>query len=207
MTQLKKDPRDFVQVTRGYLQDMRTLARRSPAAHQILWLLAERMNKTNAVVMSQATMASILGYSPATIKRGIAMLKSERWIQTVNIGTANGYIINSKVFWRDHGGKRYASFFAEVVVSADEQSQPIEHWDDIELRQIPLIRKGESVIDDGARLPPPDQQELLPPGPYDIPHVDEHVDPWADLRRDPAELAKQRNELEQRGQHRLDDET
>lgn len=162
MNTVRKDPADFVQVTRGYLKDMRELARRSQPAHQILWLLTERMNKTNAVVMSQATMAQILGYSPATIKRGVALLKDERWVQTVNIGTANGYIVNSKVLWRDRGGKRYASFFAEVVVSESEQIRPIEDWDGVELRQMPILRPGERPLVDNSKVPPPDQQELLP---------------------------------------------
>ena len=146
MQSLKKSPADFVQITRGYLQDMRILARRNPAAHQILWLLTERMNKSNAVVMSQATMSQILGYSQSTIKRGISLLKSECWIQTLNIGTANAYIINSKVLWRNHSGKRYASFYAEVVVSAEEQSRAVEEWDKIELRQLPVLKKSHDIL-------------------------------------------------------------
>lgn len=171
MKPIRKDPADFVQITRGYLQDMRELSRRSPAAHQILWLLTERMNRTNAVVMSQATMAQILGYSASTIKRGVALLKTERWVQTVNIGTANGYIVNSKVLWRDKGGKRYASFFAEVVISADEQSRPVEEWDNIELRQMPILRPNEQPLVDNGPLPPPDQQDLLPADALEFPHA------------------------------------
>ena len=146
MKPLKKSPTDFVQITRGYLHDMRILARRNPAAHQILWVLTERMNKSNAVVMSQATMSQILGYSQSTVKRGISLLKSECWIQTLNIGTANAYIINSKVLWRNHSGKRYASFYAEVVISADEQSRAVEEWDNVELRQLPVLTKSHDIL-------------------------------------------------------------
>ena len=56
MKLMRKDPADFVQITRGYLRELRELAKRSPAAHQVLWLLTERMNKTNAVVMTHKTM-------------------------------------------------------------------------------------------------------------------------------------------------------
>lgn len=174
MKPIRKDPVDFVQITRGYLQDMRELSRRSQSAHQILWLLTERMNRTNAVVMSQATMAQILGYSPSTIKRGVALLKAERWVQTVNIGTANGYIVNSKVLWRDHSGKRYASFYAEVVVSADEQSRPIEEWDNIDLRQMPILKHNEQPLVGDDALPPPDQQDLLPPDAMELPRMSDH---------------------------------
>ena len=126
---MKKNTSDFLQVTRGYVKEMRELAKRSPAAHQVLWLLAERMNRTNAVVISQKTMGQILGYSRATLNRAVTLLKNECWVQVVTTGTSNAYIVNSKVLWRDHGGKRYASFYAEVVVSEDEQLNSIEQWD------------------------------------------------------------------------------
>ena len=125
---MKKNTSDFLQVTRGYVKEMRELAKRSPAAHQVLWLLAERMNRTNAVVISQKTMGQILGYSRATLNRAVTLLKNECWVQVVTTGTSNAYIVNSKVLWRDHGGKRYASFYAEVVVSEDEQLNSIEQW-------------------------------------------------------------------------------
>ena len=114
---MKKNTSDFLQVTRGYVKEMRELAKRSPAAHQVLWLLAERMNRTNAVVISQKTRGQILGYSRATLNRAVTLLKNECWVQVVTTGTSNAYIVNSKVLWRDHGGKRYASFYAEVGVS------------------------------------------------------------------------------------------
>jgi len=169
MEPIKKNPADFVQITRGYVRDMRELARRSPVAHQILWLLAERMNKTNAVVMSQKTMGQILGYSRATLSRGIALLKNENWLQTVSIGSANGYILNSKVLWRAQNGKRYASFFAEVVISEDEQAHPIEDWDNVNLRHVPVIKAHELPIVGSEALPPPDQQDLLPADPSELP--------------------------------------
>ena len=169
MKPLQKNPADFLQLTRGYLRDMRELAKRSPAAHQVLWLLAERMNKTNAVVISQKTMGQILGYSRATLNRAITLLRNERWVQVVTTGTSNAYIVNSKVLWRDQGGKRYASFFAEVVVSEDEQSHPIENWEGIELRSLPILQGNEQVLMTNEELPPPDQQDLLPPDPLELP--------------------------------------
>lgn len=176
MRPIRKDPKDFLQVTRGYLRDMRELSRRSPVAHQILWLLAERMNRTNAVVMSQKTMGQILGYSRATLSRAIALLKEENWIQVVLSGTSNAYVLNSKVLWRDHGGKRYASFFAEVVVSEDEQSHPVEDWDNVELRQLPVIRANEEPLATDEDLPPPDQRDLLPLSREEIPEAAEGED-------------------------------
>ncbi|MBQ0131622.1 MAG: hypothetical protein KBT18_05450 [Comamonas sp.] len=171
MKPLQKNPADFLQVTRGYLKEMRELAKRSPAAHQVLWLLAERMNKTNAVVISQKTMGQILGYSRATLNRAVTLLKTERWVQVVTTGTSNAYIVNAKVLWRDHGGKRYASFYAEVVVSEDEQLHPIENWEGVELKILPILRANEEVIVGNEDLPPPDQKELLPADSVEFPRA------------------------------------
>ena len=88
---MKKNTSDFLQVTRGYVKEMRELAKRSPAAHQVLWLLAERMNRTNAVVISQKTMGQILGYSRATLNRAVTLLKNECWVQVVTTGTSNAH--------------------------------------------------------------------------------------------------------------------
>ena len=44
-------------VTRGYWSDLRALSKRMPAAFQVLILITERMNKSNALVISQATWA------------------------------------------------------------------------------------------------------------------------------------------------------
>lgn len=174
MKPLQKNPADFLQVTRGYLRDMRELAKRSPAAHQVLWLLAERMNKTNAVVISQKTMGQILGYSRATLNRAITLLKNECWVQVITTGTSNAYIVNSKVLWRDHGGKRYASFFAEVVVSEEEQLHPIEHWDGVELRTLPILTANEQMLVTNEDLPPPDQKDLIAADRIELP---ESIDP------------------------------
>lgn len=183
---MKKNTSDFLQVTRGYVKEMRELAKRSPAAHQVLWLLAERMNRTNAVVISQKTMGQILGYSRATLNRAVTLLKNECWVQVVTTGTSNAYIVNSKVLWRDHGGKRYASFYAEVVVSEDEQLNSIEQWGGLELRTIPTLQGQEQMLVGNEALPPPDQADLLPPDPVEMPHI-----------------RSKQDELEARGQGRL----
>lgn len=88
----------------------------------------------------------------------------------MKIGTANGYVINSKVVWRDHSGKRYASFYAEVVVSESDQGRPVEDWDNVELRHVPVLQAGEHPISTGD-LPPPDQAELLPVTRDEVPRV------------------------------------
>lgn len=187
---LKPNPQDFVQVTRGHLRDLRELAKRSPAAWQVFMLLTERMNRANAIVVSQTTMAKILGYTRPTVNIAIKLLEDGRWLQVVKVGTANAYVLNSKVVWRDLGGKRFAGFYAEVLVSEDEQSRPIEDWDNIELRQVPMLGPNEQPLIDDAALPPPDQHDLLPP-----------------TREEFVKVADEKTELEARGQMRIDMDT
>ena len=168
MKPIKKTPSDFTMLTRGYIADIRSLARRAPAAHQIFMFLVELMSKTNAVVISQSALCELLGYGRTTVHKATKLLVKERWVQVVKTGTSNGYIVNSKVIWRDKSGKRFASFFAEVVISESEQ-QHAEALDELTLRHVPIVRRGERVFDDGEPLLPPDQMDLLPPDPDEFP--------------------------------------
>lgn len=171
MKPIRKDPADFTMVTRGYWADLRALSRRMPAAFEILTLITERMNKSNALVISQATMCEILNYGRTTIHKAVRLLEDEKWLQVVKIGTANAYVINSKVVWRDHSGKRYGSFFAEVVVSESEQSKTVEEMEEMEIKHLPILRRGEMPIVTDEDLPPPDQKDLLPPDKIEFPRV------------------------------------
>ena len=169
MKAIRKDPSDFTMVTRGYWSDLRALSKRMPAAFQVLILITERMNKSNALVISQATLGQMLGYGRTTIHKATKLLEDEKWLQVVKVGTANAYIVNSKVVWRDHSGKRYGSFYAEVLVSEEEQHKTAEQLESVELRNIPVLLQGEKPILSGLPPPPPDQGELLPPDPVEFP--------------------------------------
>ena len=167
-TKKRKDPNDFVQLTRGYVKEIRELSRRSPAAHQMLLLIVENMSKSNSLVISRETIMEILGCSASTVSRSIKLLESEQWIQITKIGNANCYTINSRVFWRDHSGKRYAHFNAAVVASASEQEP--EYWDNTTLKSVPILEStGQILMEDDEILPPPDQIELLPPNLSELP--------------------------------------
>ena len=169
MKAIRKDPSDFTMVTRGYWSDLRALSKRMPAAFQVLILITERMNKSNALVISQATLGQMLGYGRTTIHKATKLLEDEKWLQVVKVGTANAYIVNSKVVWRDHSGKRYGSFYAEVLVSEEEQHKTAEQHETVELRNIPVLLQGEKPILSGLPPPPPDQGELLPPDLVEFP--------------------------------------
>lgn len=170
----KKDHRDFTMLTRGYIRDIRLLADRSPAAFQILLYLAERMTKSNVVVMSGEALGEAIGKSRSTVHRALTLLEGEKWLQILKSGSTNAYVINSRVMWRDHSGKRFSSFFAEVIISESEQGRSVEEIDAQadQLRNVPIVEDGMLLLDDGAELDPPDQRDLLPPDAAEFPRVD-----------------------------------
>lgn len=170
-------------------------------AARLVEVLIANMGEGNAVVASQATLGELLGRGvnktgkPVhrnSVRKAIKVLESERFIEVVQVGGKGGalaYVINSRVAW--HGkrsGMRYARFSAQVLASETEQSG-ID--DQTPLRRIPQLMHGETPIPTGEGEPPPSQPGL------------EGIDPPA-FEREPASDVLERQELEQRGQQRID---
>jgi len=155
----------FLQIEKRTLRDLRRLSGASTPAVNVLLLLAERMNRSNAIVCSYRVLAEITGYSRPTLHNAIKLLEAERWIQVIKIGSANAYLVNSRAFWQDTGTKkRHASFNASIVASETEQAaQFVENWEGVEMRQFPVLNREEQeqLVVKNDELPPPDQAELL----------------------------------------------
>ncbi|MBR8361666.1 hypothetical protein KDW10_30520 [Burkholderia vietnamiensis] len=157
----------FVQVSRKYLDELDELAFRSPAARKLLTTLVKAMNKQNAVMVSQASLVKLTGLSAPTIKRAVALLREQQWVEVLKVGTSNVYRINSSVFWTARADGRWASFAAEVIVNFDEQDEvtkaaPINPTK-TSLRHIPMLAAHEDVMVTGAALgsdDPPEQSQL-----------------------------------------------
>ena len=77
--------------------------------------------RQNALVCSYETISKITGLGRTTLYKAIKYLKNHNWIEVIKIGTANAYIINSRVFWQSYGDKRLSVFHATIVASSDEQ--------------------------------------------------------------------------------------
>lgn len=154
---------NFVQLSRGYLRQMRKLARKSPVAHEILYYLVEKMGRTtNAVVCSRKVLSEVTECSIATVGRAIKILKDDNWIETVKIGSASAYCVNERVFWQAGRNQReYAIFSATVVASASEQESNFRAKAAEKLTYIPIIEKDDMTITGDDELPPPDQYDLL----------------------------------------------
>jgi len=157
------DNYNFVQLSRGYLKQMRELARKSPLAHEILYYLVENMGRTsNAVIVSYKTLQEVTGTSRNTVYRALSVLQTDNWVQVVKIGTANAYAINANVFWQaGRNQKEYAVFKATVVAAASEQDSNFREKSKHKLKHIPIVDDGERFsVSTKEELPPPDQRDL-----------------------------------------------
>lgn len=130
-------------------------------ASRILHLLISRMGDHNAVVMSQKTMAGMLGIDTRTVRRAVAMLKEHRWIETRQIGdrgTVNAYVINDRVAWSGpRDGIRYSLFTARIVISDAEQPDREQIGREEPLHKLPSLYPDEQQLPAGRGLPPESQ--------------------------------------------------
>ena len=151
----------WVQTERAAHEAWAALLRQSPRAAELLHLLVARVGEHNAVVVSQQTLAGLMGRSINTVKTALGVLKAGRWIEVRQIGdrgTVNAYVLNRNVVWSGpRDGIRYALFSAAVVVS--DQEQPDKDFLDQgePLRALPILYPGERQLPAGDGLPPPSQ--------------------------------------------------
>lgn len=160
---VNKKSANFVQVSRTVMREIRLLADTNKLALKILMLFGEKMNKQNAIVISQKTLCQLMGKGRTTVFNAVKHLESEKWIKVLKIGSANAYIVNSRVFWTtDLKKQQFAYFTASVITSASEQDMTPENWDAIETKNFPFInlKDDERTVLDNQELPPPDQTDL-----------------------------------------------
>ena len=143
------------------------------------------------VVISRAAMAELLEVSLPTVQRALKTLVSGHWVQRLKIGGAYALAVNKTVAWVGPRGQLdHAVFSATVVASRAEQDAA--GINPGELRQLPMALPGEEILPIGEVEPP--AQELIP--------GTEQAARMADP--DTGEIHDYRQELEQRGQQRLE---
>lgn len=138
----RKKNLNFVQLYKKELMELRALNAKDPNALTILLIMVEKMNKQNALMISQNNLIKILKKSRPTVSRAIAALKESKFLDVIKVGTANAYIINSNVFWQDNAllKDKAAIFTATVIASGDEQDKKyFENWENVKLKQLPLL--------------------------------------------------------------------
>jgi len=139
----------------------RQLILKSQLGAAILDLFVEKMNTNNAIVCSYKVLEELLGRSRASIGRALRILKEDRWIQSIKIGSAHAYVINSSAFWTTHAnGKQYSLFHATIIASAEEQTQTLDELKTVKLKKLNVLEKNEIALLNNEDLPPPDQKDI-----------------------------------------------
>lgn len=161
-TPAKLQPGSWVQTERKAHEAWANLIGRKPRAAALLHHLVAQMGNQNAVMVSQKTLAKIMGSSLDTVKRAIRDLEAERWIQVVKMngpGTVAAYVINDRVaFQGKRENMRFSLFSANVIADAEDQDPlTLEHS---ELRRIPTLFPGERQLPTGPGEEPPSQPSI-----------------------------------------------
>lgn len=148
------------------------LAISHPRASSVLHVLLANLGRSNAVVVSQRTLATMANCSRATLQRALDTLRDGNWIEVRQIGptgTANAYIINDRVAWYGkREGMRYSLFSATVLVSEEEQPDRAELGQQPPLNMIPELFPDERQLPVGDGMAPP-SQPFLPDMTPDLP--------------------------------------
>lgn len=89
-----------------------------------------KMNKNNALIISQKKLMQVLDCSRPTLSKIVSELQDMRFIDVMKIGVQNCYIVNSQVAWKaSRKGIKHSVFDATVYVEWDEQvKESIEVW-------------------------------------------------------------------------------
>lgn len=117
---------NFVQLSKGYMDEYAKLIQTNPSAAALLMLFASRMARTtNVIVISYKSMMELTGYSRPTIVNALKALKAGNWIDAVKVGSVKAYGLNEKFVWQAANNQRhYAEFSATCIAGASEQERP-----------------------------------------------------------------------------------
>lgn len=176
----------WVQTERSAHEAWGHLIATSPRAAQLMHHIVAHMDQSAAVVSSYATLASICGYSVATVRRAVDDLKANHWVQVVQIGGkggANAFVVNSRVAWAaPRDALPMAAFSARVLSMATEQDQVTLTGP--ELKRIPhLMNPSERQLPSGPGLQPPSQPSIEGLEP-DLPSIQAKLEAAGQLRLD-----------------------
>lgn len=155
-------PGQWVQTERRAHEAWARLIARKPRAAMLMHHLVAQMGHQNAVVISQKTLAKLMGVTDRTVRSAVADLVAERWVQVVKMngpGTVSAYVVNDKIAWGQPREQLTLSVFsANVVADIDDQDPTtLEHS---QLRRLPSLFPGERQLPTGAGEPPPSQPSL-----------------------------------------------
>ena len=159
-----KPPTRWVQTERRAHEAWAALLRKAPRAAELMHLLVAQMGDHNAIVVSQGTLAKMMGRNRRTVQRALDELEAGNWVHALQIGdrgTVNAYVVNDRVAW--HGkrdGLRHSLFSAAVVVAEEEQGIEALARLSEPLMALPTMFGGEEQLPSGDGLAPPSEPDL-----------------------------------------------
>jgi hypothetical protein len=168
-TPVASGPRTWVQTERAAHEAWGRLTMKSPRAAALMHRLVSMMGHQNAVVVSQKTLAKLVGCSLDTIKRAVRELESERWIDVVRIngpGTVAAYVVNSAVAWGERRDLIGVLSVFHATVVADAEDQPEGALERKALRRVPIIVPPEEALlagegEPGAQIALPGMEPVV----------------------------------------------
>lgn len=154
----KNRPGTWVQTERKAHEAWANLIAQKPRAAMLLHHLVAQMGHQNAVVVSQKTLAKLMGIHERTVRRAVADLVEDRWIAVIRIGSGKeaAYVVNDRVAWGQRRDQLCLSVFSATVVAdlGDQDEALLGHG---ELRRIPTLYPGERQLPSGPGEEPPSQ--------------------------------------------------
>lgn len=158
----KRSGGSWVQTERKAHEAWASLIGRKPAAARVMHLLVANMGDQNAVVVSQKTLAKMMGSSIDTVQRALRVLVDEQWVQVVKLngpGTVAAHIVNDRVAWGQPRDQLRVSVFSAAII-ADAADQDAATLEGGPLQSIPSLYPGERQLPAGEGLPPPSEPAL-----------------------------------------------
>lgn len=157
----KSKPGSFVMTERKSHEAWGRLAIKKPRASALLHLLVSQMGHQNAVVISQKTLAKLMGIHERTVRRAVVDLVEDRWITVIRLGSGKeaAYVVNDRVAWGQPRDQLRLSVFSAAVV-ADFEDQDAALLGQGDLRRIPTLYPGERQLPTGPGEDPPSQPSI-----------------------------------------------
>lgn len=161
----------WVQTQRAAHEVWARICREHGSAAALMHILVANLDKQNAVVVNQKTLAKMAGLSERTVRNALTVLKNEKFIEVIRLngpGTVNAYVVNDRVVWTDKRDNLHLSLFSASIIADAEFQEPNAIGDTSKLRQLPWIGELQVPYGDGE---PPVSQRLLDGMEPDLPAI------------------------------------
>ena len=117
---------NFVQLYVDKLDLIIEMTGENKTAVQVLTWILKHMDKYNALVVSQGTLANVFEVTERSVRYSIAYLKRKKALIVFKSGSTNIYAVNAQIAWKaDADNKKYARFNAAVYITESEQEKPV----------------------------------------------------------------------------------